>query len=129
MNLFIYYIFVIMMGYGLDGLGSFSGRGKRIFSSVKSQDRLWGPPSLISNCLPGDLSPGVKRPGVKMTTPLRLVRGQEWRYTSTPPTPPLRHTSSWFSAQRINSRDNFAFLVILLVTILIVQIIHSRKER
>jgi hypothetical protein len=35
MNLFIYYLFVTAMGYGLDGRGLFSGRGKRIFSYVK----------------------------------------------------------------------------------------------
>jgi hypothetical protein len=35
--------------------------------------------------VPGALSSGVKRPGVKLTTHLQLVPGQEWRsYTSTP---------------------------------------------
>jgi hypothetical protein len=36
------------MGYGLDGLGAISGRGK-IFSSPQRPNLLWGPPSLLSN--------------------------------------------------------------------------------
>jgi hypothetical protein len=35
------------------------GRGKRFFSNSQGPDRLWGPPSHLSNAL----SPGVKRPG------------------------------------------------------------------
>jgi hypothetical protein len=34
--------------YGLDGPGSIPGRA-RFFSSAQRRDRLWGPPSLLSN--------------------------------------------------------------------------------
>jgi hypothetical protein len=36
-------------GYGMDGRGSTSGKGKRFFSTPQRSDRLWGPPSLLSN--------------------------------------------------------------------------------
>jgi hypothetical protein len=35
-------------GNGLDGRGSIPGMGK-IFSSPQRPDRVWGPPSLLSN--------------------------------------------------------------------------------
>jgi hypothetical protein len=38
----------IATGYGLDGRGSIPGKGK-IFSSAQRPDRLWGPPSPLSN--------------------------------------------------------------------------------
>jgi hypothetical protein len=79
MNLFLYYLFVIAMDYELNGRGSFSGRGKRIFPSVKCPDGLRGPPSLISN-----VCRGVKRPGCGKNTHLHLVGGQERTYISTP---------------------------------------------
>jgi hypothetical protein len=37
--------------------------GARIFTSACRPDRLWGPPSLLSNGYWRALSPGVKRPG------------------------------------------------------------------
>jgi hypothetical protein len=36
-------------GYGLAGRGSISGKGKKYFSPPQCTDRLWGPPSLLSN--------------------------------------------------------------------------------
>jgi hypothetical protein len=48
--------------YELDGRGSIPGRGKRFFCTPQRPDRLWGPPSLISNVYLG-FSLGVKRPG------------------------------------------------------------------
>jgi hypothetical protein len=49
-------------GYGLmNGRGSIPGRGKRFLSSLQRPDRLWGPPSLLSNGY-RRLSPGIKRP-------------------------------------------------------------------
>jgi hypothetical protein len=39
----------IGMCYGLDGQGSILGRGKRFFSTPQCPDRLWTPPSLLSN--------------------------------------------------------------------------------
>jgi hypothetical protein len=35
--------------YRLDGRGLIPGRGKRFLSSPQRSDRLWGPPSLLSN--------------------------------------------------------------------------------
>jgi hypothetical protein len=39
----------IEAGYGLDGRGSIPGRDKRPSSTPQRPDRLWGPPSLLSN--------------------------------------------------------------------------------
>jgi hypothetical protein len=39
----------IAMGYGLESRGSISGRVKRFVSSSQRPDRLWNPPSLLSN--------------------------------------------------------------------------------
>jgi hypothetical protein len=39
----------IAMGYWLDGRGLIIGRGKRFFSTPQRPDRLWSPPSLLSN--------------------------------------------------------------------------------
>jgi hypothetical protein len=60
----------IVSDYGLDGLGSIPGRGKGFFLYPLCPDRLWGPPSLLSNGYRGRvLSPGVKRGrGVTPTT-------------------------------------------------------------
>jgi hypothetical protein len=53
---------VIATGYRLDGWGSIPGRGMRFFSPSQCSDRLWGPPSLLSNGYNRILSPGLKRP-------------------------------------------------------------------
>jgi hypothetical protein len=39
----------IETGYGMDGKGSIPGRGRRFLCSQQRPDRLWGPPSLLSN--------------------------------------------------------------------------------
>jgi hypothetical protein len=39
----------IATGYVLDGRVSILGRGKRFLSTIQRPDRLWGPPSLLSN--------------------------------------------------------------------------------
>jgi hypothetical protein len=39
----------IVTSYRLHGRGSIPGRAKRLFSSPQRSDRLWGPPSLLSN--------------------------------------------------------------------------------
>jgi hypothetical protein len=43
--------------------GSSPGGDWEFFSSPPRPDRCWGPPSLLSNGVPGTLSLGVKRPG------------------------------------------------------------------
>jgi hypothetical protein len=40
---------VIALGYGLDDRGSIPGGGWEFFSSPPRPERLWGPPSLLSN--------------------------------------------------------------------------------
>jgi hypothetical protein len=46
-----YSVVSITTGYGLDGRGVriWVPVGSRIFSSLRSPGRLWGPPSLLSN--------------------------------------------------------------------------------
>jgi hypothetical protein len=39
----------IATGYRLDGQSSIPGEGKRLFSTSQRVDRLWGPPSLLSD--------------------------------------------------------------------------------
>jgi hypothetical protein len=39
----------IVKGYGLDGRDSIPGKGKIFFFTPHRPDRLWGPPSLVSN--------------------------------------------------------------------------------
>jgi hypothetical protein len=54
----------IATGYGLDdqGVGVWVPVSSRIFSSPRRPDRLWGPPSLLSNGYKGAVSPVLKRP-------------------------------------------------------------------
>jgi hypothetical protein len=40
---------IIAKGYGLEGRDSVPVRAKRLFYSPRCPDRLWGPPSLLSN--------------------------------------------------------------------------------
>jgi hypothetical protein len=63
----------IGMGYGLDGLGSIPGRGKRFLSSPLCQKRLWGPPSLLSNGYQDLFTWEQSGRGMKLTTHLHLV--------------------------------------------------------
>jgi hypothetical protein len=82
--------------------------GSRIFSSPYSPDRLWGPPSLISNGYQGALSPGVKWPGREAdhSPPTCADVMKTWIYTATP------HTSSWHSAWLVKHRANFILMYV-----------------
>jgi hypothetical protein len=51
------------MGYRLNGRGSIPGRGKKVFSIPQSSDKVWGPPSLLTNEYRRILSPEIKQPG------------------------------------------------------------------
>jgi hypothetical protein len=48
----------IATGYGLDGRLSISSKGKKSISTPKYPDRLWCPPSLMSNVYRGFLERG-----------------------------------------------------------------------
>jgi hypothetical protein len=52
----------IATGYRLDGWGSIPARDKRVFSSPQHPDRLWGPPSLLSN-VNSKIFPAIKAAG------------------------------------------------------------------
>jgi hypothetical protein len=45
-------------GYGIDGRGSISGKGKGLFSSTQSPNRLRSPPSPLFNMYRGAFSGG-----------------------------------------------------------------------
>jgi hypothetical protein len=59
-------------GYGLDGQGSITCRGKR-FSLLQCPDQLWGPPSLLLNTYWGLFAWGQRGQGMKLATHLHLV--------------------------------------------------------
>jgi hypothetical protein len=102
-NTYTYSPVGIATSYGLDGPGSIPG-SVRFFSSPQRPDRLWGPPSLLSNGYRGSF-PGVKR--------------QRREADQSPPSSaevkkggaihPLPHMSSWHSTYLIKHRDSFTF--------------------
>jgi len=68
--------------------GSSPIKGWEFFSPPPRPDRLWGPPSLLSNGYQElFLSLGVKRPGREADHlfPSSAEVKNTWRYTSTPP--------------------------------------------
>jgi hypothetical protein len=75
------------MGCTIGVLGFDSWRGLEFFSSSPRQDRLWVPPSLLSNGYQRLFPWGKNGRGVKLTTHLHLLlrSKNEWSYSSTPP--------------------------------------------
>jgi hypothetical protein len=83
----------IALGYGLDDRGSIPGECWEFFSKPPRPERLWGPPSLLSNGYPGALSPGVKRLGREADhSPPSSAEVKEWveLYLHSPNTPSWR---------------------------------------
>jgi hypothetical protein len=76
----------IALSYGVDDRGSRVPRLGIFLFTTASRTAL-GPTQPPIQWVPGALSLGVKRPGVKLTTHLHLVprSKNEWSYTSTPP--------------------------------------------
>jgi hypothetical protein len=66
--------------------GSISREGWEFFSSPPRPDRLWGPPTLLSNWYGGALSLEVKRPEREAdhSPPSSETVKNAWSYTSTP---------------------------------------------
>jgi hypothetical protein len=60
-NVMLFFI-LKLLGYGIDDRGSIPGGGRDFFSSSPPSNRLWGPPSLVSNGVLGAPFPGIKRP-------------------------------------------------------------------
>jgi hypothetical protein len=73
------------LGYGLDDREFESREGLEIFSSPPCPDRLWGPPSLLTNGYQGAFSLEVKRPGSEADHPPSSSAEVKnaWSYTST----------------------------------------------
>jgi hypothetical protein len=86
----------IATGYGLDDqwVGVRVPMGARIFSSPYRPDRLWNPPSLLSNGYWGLFLQELSGRGVNLTTHLQLVPRSRKRGSIHP----LPYTSSWYSA-------------------------------
>jgi hypothetical protein len=64
----------ITTDYGLGGCGSIPDKDKRFFFTPQRPDRLWGPPSLLSNGYCGLFHWGQSGRGVKLTTNSHLVQ-------------------------------------------------------
>jgi hypothetical protein len=72
-----------------------SGRIWEFFSSPLHPDKLWGPPSLLSNGYHGFFPCGKSGLGMKLTTHLHLVPRSRMHGAI----PPLPNTPPWHGAQ------------------------------
>jgi hypothetical protein len=84
----------IAAGYGLDGQGSITGRGKGLFSPLQSPHLLCGPTEPLIRWVPRAISPELKRPrreadhSPPFNTQVKKVGAIR----------PLPHTSTWRAA-------------------------------
>jgi hypothetical protein len=93
----------------LDDRSSSSGRGKNFLFSIASRLAL-GPTQPPIQWVPwGDFPRGWSGRDVKLTPHLQLVPKSRIRGS----VPPVPHTSSWYSAQLVNHRDNCAFTLLV----------------
>jgi hypothetical protein len=102
----------IATDYVLDYRGSIPGGGWEFFSATPCPERLWGPPTLLSNEYQGLLPCWSSGRGVKLTTHLHLVPRSRMRGAI----PPLLHYvfMAWCLVKR---RDNFTFILLLFVPV------------
>jgi hypothetical protein len=104
----------IVTGYGLDGWGSFPGRGKIFLFYIASRPAL-GPTQPPIQWILGAVSPWVKRPGREADhSPPPSATVKNGRAL-----PPLPHTSFWHSAQLIKLRNKFVLFFTFLSSMLI----------
>jgi hypothetical protein len=79
----------VATGYGLDdrGIGVLVAIGSRMFTSPYRSDRLWGPPSLLSNWYRRPFSTEIKRQWREAdhSSPTSAEVKNTWIYTFTPP--------------------------------------------
>jgi hypothetical protein len=81
------------LGYGLDGLGSIPGRGKKFFSISQNPGPFWSPSTFLSNRYRTS-SQGEKRPGRKAD--FSPSPSAEVKHGGA--IPPLPYTGSWRGA-------------------------------
>jgi hypothetical protein len=93
---------MIRLRVGRPEFGSRQGQWRGLFPSQPRPDRLWDPPSLLSNGYLGTPSPGVKWPGHENDhlPPSRAKVKNAWNYTSTP-------QYVFMTSYLVKHRDNF----------------------